>query len=350
MAADRPIRVGAALSSKDQSHWQLELLHALANAAGVELCVVHDSGRPAQPLPWLGGRIRRRYLSAHGRGVLGSAHSRVLPAVHRSHGGPEVLREQLAREQVDVLLLLSGMDATELGTPTEFRIWRFAWARPGGWQAAPPGLMEHIAHLPVVHMALEQHTAGGWKVLQQGSCLHQPERIPGLLNAASHWLLAQLRKAHAPQRHLERSAPEVAAPGVWMRMQRIWPLLAWARRKVHHEVEWNIGVLPQPIHILLEERPNLNVRWLPPPDLGSQRIEPFGIIDGAGELNVLYAKGQLVHFARTPQAGQRIEAVAFHPGAGTGPALPLHHPARQRRIFRGGQQGTGPHLAASAGP
>jgi hypothetical protein len=291
MAADRPIRVGVALSSNDQSNWHVDLVHALANAAGVAVSVVHDSGRAAAPLPWLGDRIRRRYLSAHGRGVLGTARSKGLPAVDRSQGGPEVLRERLTREPVDVLLLLSGVDASELGTLAGLRVWRFAWARPGGWQGAPPGLVEHIAHVPVVHMALEQHTAGGWKVLQQGSCLHQPERIRGLLNAATHWLVRQLRTAQTPQRQVERTAPEVEAPGVWMRMQRLWPLLTGARRKVHHEVEWNIGVLPQPIHHLLEERPSLNVRWLPPPDLGSQRIEPFGITDGEGELNVLYAKG-----------------------------------------------------------
>lgn len=54
---------------------------------------------------------------------------------------------------------------------------------------------------------------------------------------------------------------------------------------------WNIGVLYQPVHVLLREDGSRNVRWLPSPSKGRSRMEPFGYFDSAGELNALYRKG-----------------------------------------------------------
>lgn len=53
---------------------------------------------------------------------------------------------------------------------------------------------------------------------------------------------------------------------------------------------WNIGVLHQPIHALLDAGGSRNVRWLPNPSKGMARLEPFGYHDGDQELNVLYRK------------------------------------------------------------
>lgn len=53
--------------------------------------------------------------------------------------------------------------------------------------------------------------------------------------------------------------------------------------------ETNFGVLYQPIASLLQDRPSLNVRWLPSPSNGQGRATPFGyVVDG--QLNVLYEK------------------------------------------------------------
>lgn len=54
---------------------------------------------------------------------------------------------------------------------------------------------------------------------------------------------------------------------------------------------WNIGVLYQPIHVLLLEDGSRNVRWLPSPSKGKSRMEPFGYLDSDGELNAVYRKG-----------------------------------------------------------
>lgn len=291
MATEHSIRVGVALSRQDLSHWQVELVRSLAAEPRVELCFIHDSGRPAPPLPWSGGRLRRRYLSAHGRGFLGSARTKELPHAPLSEGTNEVLKTRSRAEHIDVLLLLSGMDAMDVRDLEPTTVWRFGPPSPSGWESAPPGLVEHIIHQHSVHMALERWTPTGWKVLDQGSCQHHAERIRALIDAAKGWVLNRLRSGAVTGPIIDRSAPELEAPGVWARLQRLWPLLTGAKRRAHHEVEWNIGVLPQPIHHLLEERPSLNVRWLPAPELGSQRIEPFGITDSEGELNVLYAKG-----------------------------------------------------------
>ena len=59
---------------------------------------------------------------------------------------------------------------------------------------------------------------------------------------------------------------------------------------LHHAADWNIGMLHQPIHVLLEEEPSMNVRWFPPPSNGKGRMEPFGYRAADGELNVLYRK------------------------------------------------------------
>jgi len=66
----------------------------------------------------------------------------------------------------------------------------------------------------------------------------------------------------------------------------------WQRR---NEIEgatgsWNIGILYQPITVLLEEEPSMNVRWLPSPSTGNHRMEPFGYTAEDGQLNVIYRK------------------------------------------------------------
>jgi len=54
--------------------------------------------------------------------------------------------------------------------------------------------------------------------------------------------------------------------------------------------EWNIGVLYQPISSLLTDGNSVNVRWLPTPAEGSQRMQPFGYMDHEDRLTALYIK------------------------------------------------------------
>lgn len=53
---------------------------------------------------------------------------------------------------------------------------------------------------------------------------------------------------------------------------------------------YNVGILHQPIHVLLEEDGSRNVRWLPTPSKGKSRMEPFGYLGKDGELNALFRK------------------------------------------------------------
>jgi hypothetical protein len=62
------------------------------------------------------------------------------------------------------------------------------------------------------------------------------------------------------------------------------------RAQLKEHEEWNVGVLYQPIHHLLEERPSLNVQWLPAPAKGAFRADPFGYVGSDGQLNMLYER------------------------------------------------------------
>ncbi len=77
---------------------------------------------------------------------------------------------------------------------------------------------------------------------------------------------------------------------------------SWIKHELHRNqrivqgrsqaVEWNIGILHQPIQALLDPERSTNVRWLPAPSEGNQRVEPFGYTAKDGQLNVLYRKKQ----------------------------------------------------------
>lgn len=53
---------------------------------------------------------------------------------------------------------------------------------------------------------------------------------------------------------------------------------------------FNVGILHQPIHVLLQEDGSRNVRWLPTPSKGKSRMEPFGYLGKDGEMNALLRK------------------------------------------------------------
>jgi hypothetical protein len=289
MRTEGQVRVGVALSLGDLANWQLQLLQALGSDPCVDLRFVYDSGRDAAALPWPGGYLRKRYLRAHGRGILGRVHRDPPQPANVIQGPLDTLRSRLIAEEVDVLIHLGGTPPEALEGIARRGLWSYRWAAPVGWEAAPPGLVEHVLRIPLTRIALECCTGGRWQVLRQASCLHQPERLRAMMHAAIAWPLQLLRQERVEAE--ERAGAEIDAPGLMTCIGRAMPLLPRLERRRSRPVEWNIGVLPQPIEHLLQERPNLNIRWLPPPELGAQRMEPFGMLDSDGDLNVLYAKG-----------------------------------------------------------
>ncbi len=289
MHADRPVRIGVALSQRDLANWQLQLVQALGRDPSVDLRCVFDSGRDAVALPWPGEHLRRRYLRAHGRGILGRVHrEQALPGT-LIQGDLDTLRNRLVAEDVEVLILLGGTPAASLTGIASRGVWSYRWATPAGWEAAPPGLVEHVRRIPITRLSLERWDGDRWHVLRQASCLHHPERLRAMMHAAIEWPMQVLRQEEVEME--DRAGMEIDAPDLMTCVARAMPMLPRLQRRRSQPVEWNIGVLPQPIDHLLQERPNLNIRWLPPPELGAKRMEPFGLLDGDGDLNVLYAKG-----------------------------------------------------------
>ncbi len=290
MHAERPVRVGVALSLRDLANWQLQLVQALGRDASVDLRFILDSGRDAATLPWLGERLRKRYLRARGRGILGRVHREEPMPAAVVRGDLDQVRDRLLAEEVQVLIHLGGTPAEALDGIAAHGLWSYRWATPAGWEGAPPGLVEHILRIPYAHLSLERYEGGRWNVVREAGCLHHPERLRAMMHAALDWPLQLLKQGRVEAE--QRTGTEIGAPGPLACIARLLPMLPRLRRRRTKPVEWNIGVLPQPIEHLLQERPNLNIRWLPPPELGAQRMEPFGLLDSDGDLNVLYSKGQ----------------------------------------------------------
>lgn len=113
----------------------------------------------------------------------------------------------------------------------------------------------------------------------------------------ARWPCEQLRNERLIGSAREVAAPAPTAPvrvpsglGRLLLQLRRW-LSGAQTASLDASGAWNIGVLYQPVQVLLREDGSRNVRWLPSPSKGRSRMEPFGYFDSAGELNALYRKG-----------------------------------------------------------
>lgn len=302
------LRVGIACTGTWLYPWQLHCVEALMAVPGVEVSVVLEVPEPASEGTtsalyrwWLRRSSRSGQLMMQDASFLLADH----PRVELAHTNlPEVARKY----PMDVLLQFNGADLSgaEAGA-ISFGIWQFMH-RGRCFSSNPiPGLWEVLQDEPVTSVSLQAHTTLPERqgVLREGffrthdhSVLETAEAV---LARCAIWpaqvcrALLSGNKGSAPEAHGSPAVAERATLSNTDMLQLLWKEYSNARRHQPHNdpasEEWNIGVLPHPVQSLLNETPNLNVRWLPPPARGQSRATPFGWTKEEN-LNVLYEKSQ----------------------------------------------------------
>ncbi len=322
------LRLGLLCNGPVLQRWQAECLRQALAVEGVELVLVV---RPAKeqhgprPLlqrllqhPWrmaLYLHYRRQWFSPPAMAAEDvSATLTGVPELYcmvERHGHAQMFTpadiERIRAHRPDVLLrfgfnILHG-DVLHAAT---HGVWSFHHGDEEHHRGGPPGFWELMGREPVVGAILQRLT----ERLDGGQILHKgwfglvdhslQETVDTVLMHSAGWAALVMRRilsgdaAAAEGRLSTTKAPVRRYPGnaTFLRflVRQFRNKLRFHRAGLTEHEEWNVGVLYQPIHRLLEERPSLNVRWLPPPAKGSFRADPFGFLDPEGNLQVLYEK------------------------------------------------------------
>ncbi len=168
----------------------------------------------------------------------------------------------------------------------------------------PPGIAASIIGRHTVQFHLVDEASD--RLLRTGCFpVHKGDpmgTVDAVLNHAAHWPSVVVRMImNSGTASIEGSAPtpqDLPVPGNFSvfahRLSRMimgTPVHDPSGGAFH---EWNIGVLHQPVHVLLQENSSTNVRWFSAPGAGKGRLEPFGY-HTEDELNVLYRKTDIAN-------------------------------------------------------
>jgi len=282
-----PVRVALSIGDAFRA-WEADVVAAIKNTSIAEVVGWHraETGTNLATRARLPSSVERAIEEDHRFGTvpLSEAVAGLAALAGSNHDG------------IAVVLHLGG---SEPSTPDKgaVRHWSFLHADHLPGAALPPGLRESILEMHQASFRLVDLTHG--HVLKEclapvdGSLLETANRIVQL---AIKWpvqcLLEEQIAVGAPG---ATALEEIDFPSIspWRILARKWRRF-WgssSRPALDNSGPWNIGVLHQPIHVLLQEDGSRNVRWLPNPSKGKSRMEPFGYLDAAGELNALFRKG-----------------------------------------------------------
>lgn len=300
-------------------HWQAECIRKVLAVEGVVpvLLIEHDKPPPVERKPsmrhaayrWFKKRLVRARslepddLTVELAGVpriscrpAGSAMEQNLDpkdiATIRGHSPDVLLRFGFGVLQGDIL------------TTAPHGVWGYHHGDEDRYRGRPAGFWEIMHKDPVTGVSLQRLTekvdAGnillkGWFPTVDRSL---SENLDSVMLATTGWMAQLCREILMGRTEASigvpsaSEAPLLQAPGNLEVLNFLLTCnsnrIAHDRRKSRRD-EWNIGVLYQPITSLLEAKPSLNVRWLPPPSPGQHRRSPFGYV-AEGQLNVLYGK------------------------------------------------------------
>ncbi|HMQ75756.1 MAG TPA: hypothetical protein PKE21_05285 [Flavobacteriales bacterium] len=327
-ATEPRLRVGLLCDGAVLQRWQAECLRQVLAVEGVGLVLVvrPEPSAAAERSTWQ--RLRRHpwritlYLRYRRRHFKPAAMEPVdltellqgVPAItcaveKRGHG--QYFRAQdldrIRAHRPDVLLrfgfnILRG-EVLEVAT---HGVWSFHHGDEEHYRGGPPGFWELLRGEPVMGAVLQRLT----DKLDGGRILHKGwfgvvdhslrETVDTVLRHSAAWPALVMRRVlggdadAALGRQSPTSAPILRYPAnlTFLRFLfvQLRNKLRFHKASLARHEEWNIGVLNQPIHRLLEEKPSLNVRWLPAPAERSFRADPFGFTDAEGQLHVLYEK------------------------------------------------------------
>jgi hypothetical protein len=325
--AEGKLRIGILCNGLTFQRWQAECLHALEQVPGVTLAFLvmpkeHEAASRSfaarlRAYPWstaLYRNYRRRWFRPRAMqamdlaGKLGK-----LPCLHCAtikEGAGERFSEGdlglIAQQAPDILLrfgfnILHGaiLDLPRHG------VWSFHHGDEQKYRGGPPGLWEIMDGDPITGAVLQRLTPklDGGRILRKGwfqTIDHSlRETVDTVLSHSAIWPAQVCREilAGRPQAAAgvasNTDAPVRKYPrnGEFLHFLRKQARnkLRFHRTELNKHEEWNIGVLHQPIHTLIQQEENFMVNWLTPPASNQFRADPFGYwLDG--KLNVLYER------------------------------------------------------------
>lgn len=299
------LRVAIACDPARFPHWQLHCVQELQSVPGVQLTLVLDTGgtkdsngTSALYRRWLQRRSAPPALALADASTCLSGIPRIpLASLHGS-----ALQEALRPYSIDLILQLGNTALPALQALPRLGVWRFVHG--GGHGGSIPGLWEVLQRKSITVAALQREGPAKAEaaILREGhfrTALHSVDRTSeAVLMCCARWPALICRallagKADAVNGKATAAPAASHSPTNAGMLRLLWKQFL---NKQHHikatpsvDEEWNIGVLRQPIAALLEEKPNLNVRWLPAPGTGQSRSSPFGYLKNAA-LNVVYEK------------------------------------------------------------
>lgn len=325
--AEGKLRIGVLCDNLLMQRWQLDCLSELQKVPGVNIVVVvMRAPSPLEPRSFL-RRLRDRpwrttlYRAYRHRwskpaamepvdasGLLGQLpclQCKTIKKGQSEYFSPADI-ERLRDHRPDVLLrfgfnIIRG-DILQL---PRHGVWSFHHGDEQKYRGGPPGLWEIMAGDPVTGAVLQRlnERLDGGLILRKGwfsTVDHSlSETVDTVLTHSAIWPAQVCREILAGNDQAAVGTPSGSDAPLFkypLNVQFLRFLWRQGRNKVRfhraelnkHE-EWNIGVLHQPIHSLLNEGYNSHVQWLPPPAAGQFRADPFGYwMDG--QLNVLYER------------------------------------------------------------
>lgn len=316
------LRIGLLCESTHLQRWQIACLRHLLAVSGVTIAVVvlrqPQEGQVLKPKRRWATALYRRWRDGAGQAdamksedasaLLGQA-PLVKCRTELKKGAEHFTAPDLEkiRAYSPDILLRFGFNIIKGGVLElpRYGVWSFHHGDEMHYRGGPPGLWEIMDGEPVTGAVLQRLTEklDGGRILRKGAFKtidHSlPETVGTVLMHSAHWpaqvcreLLAGNTTA-AEGRTSTTEAPIHRYPGNMDFLRFRWKMVVnkmrFHRAELKTHEEWNIGVLPHPISVLVQDDPQVNVRWLPPPADGQYRADPFGY-QADGRLNVLYEK------------------------------------------------------------
>lgn len=329
-AAPGTLRVGILCEGSTFQRWQVEAIRQVMAVPDVQVVVLvqHANGTAEEQAQGFVARQRKRnwgtalyrlyrrmyFAPPAMEQVEASELLTGIPVLHCApdlQGRTEHLKSpdlaRIAEYRPDVLLRFGFniLGGAILDLPT-YGIWSFHHGDPARFRGGPPGVWEILKGQPVTGAVLQRLTPrlDGGRILRQGwfkTVDHSlEETVDTVLKHSACWPAQVLRQILSGDGEAAEGIEQASFgtlyryPGNFTFLSFLWKLfnnkLRFHRHDLNMHEEWNIGVLYQPIAALLEDKPSLNIRWLPSPGVGSFRADPFGYMGDDGQVNLLYEK------------------------------------------------------------
>ncbi len=319
-AEPRSFNVGILCDGTIFQKWQAEAIRHLMALPGVRIAVlILDESARQRSHRWWDRTLYRKYRQHwfDPPAMRQEDLHELLKEVPRSHCVPEIVGKRQRIGQQDLariaeyrpdMLLRFGFNILTGGILTlpRYGVWSFHHGDPAHYRGGPPGLWEIMDDMPVTGAILQRltETLDGGAILRQGwfaTIDHSLEQtVDTVLSYSAIWPAQVVRRilrgdhAAAIGHAAEATGKIHRYPGTFDLLRFFWKRsrnkIRFHRRQLGEHDQWNIGVLYQPIHTLLQEEASLNLRWLPEPSVNNFRADPFGYYDQEGELHVLYEK------------------------------------------------------------